>query len=116
MSKVSKITTNRFVNSHSQKINKAIEKNMKRTNAINMSSLSKSLLCLSMLGAVMVQSCEPASFVEDITIVDGSVGLDSKLDKALNSLNILVEPHTSINDIKTFSFNSDKKEQFFFQN
>ena len=43
MSKVSKITTNRFVNSHSQKINKAIEKNMKRTNAINMSSLSKRL-------------------------------------------------------------------------
>lgn len=115
MSKVSKVVSGRLINSLSPKPNKMIKSNLSKFNSFNISALSKSLLCLGMLGSVIVQSCEPSDFRGEFPVIDDSILLSEKLDKVLESLEIFIEPNSSIKDIETFSFDSDKGEQFFFK-
>lgn len=115
MVKVSKIISNKTINSKSHKINKVVKNIARNTNYFNVSTLSKSLLCLGMLGAVSLKSCEPAPFVEEIPVIDDSIILNNKIDNVLEYLDILVEPNNSIKDVQSISFESVKGDQFFFK-
>jgi hypothetical protein len=74
------------------------------------------LLCLGTLGLATLTSCEPIEPIFDNPpIWQDDIILIKKFDNILNNLGLLIKPNTSINDINTISFKSDKNESFYFK-
>ena len=115
MVKVSKIINNTIkpLSKNSSRVRKGISESIKTT---NLGMLSKSMLCLGALGLATLTSCEPVEPIfDDSQIWQDDIILIKKFDNILNNLGLLINPNTSVYDISTINFKSDKKEDFYFK-
>ena len=113
MVKVSKIINN-TIKPLSQNISRA-KKCMPKT-IKNTGMASKALLSLGTFGLVTLTSCEPVyPIIEDSINWHDDIILVENFDNILNNLGLLVNPNTSVNDISTINFKSDKNEKFYFK-
>ena len=115
MVKVSKIINNTIkpLSKNSSRVRKGISESIKTT---NLGMLSKSMLCLGALGLATLTSCEPVDPIfDDSQIWQDDIILIKKFDNILNNLGLLINPNTSVYDISTINFKSDKKEDFYFK-
>ena len=115
MVKVSKIINNTIkpLSKNSCRVRKGFSESLKTT---NLGMLSKSMLCLGVLGLATLTSCDPVEpIIDDYSDWHEDIILIKKFDNILNNLGLLVNPNTSVNDISTINFKSDKNENFYFK-